>query len=102
LRQKHPQIVDCALWGIGNLAADCVEYRDRLLKFGVIENIVDFADEIKNKLQLDECLSALINLMMGKPRPIYELIKDGLICLCNILQGYDFKDEIMSDILSAI
>lgn len=76
LKSSNLGTVEQAIWAIGNIASDCVTYRDNIIRNEGIANLVAV---IKNNMQENNIIKhgawALSNLCRGNPLPKYENIK---------------------------
>ncbi|KAJ3445724.1 importin alpha [Anaeramoeba flamelloides] len=66
------------IWGLGNIAGDCLEFRDKILKeSSVIDKIINiFSLEICNLNIAKNAIWTLSNLIRSRPRPKLSLIKN--------------------------
>lgn len=75
LVENEKGIVDQAIWGIGNLAADNVKYRDQILKAGGMKALITVIESSQNKTIIRNGAWAITNLCRGIPVPDYKYIK---------------------------
>lgn len=75
LQENELGIVDQAIWGIGNLAADQVKFRDIILKKGGIEILAKIVENTTNKHIIRNGAWAVTNLCRGLPVPEHKYIK---------------------------
>lgn len=64
-------IVEQAIWAIGNIASDCVFYRDTIIRSGGLLNLVDVIQKTNDDSILKHGSWALSNLCRGNPLPKY-------------------------------
>jgi hypothetical protein len=77
-------VVDQAIWGIGNLAADKIIYRDEILQKGGIDALMKIINLTKSNDIIKSGVWAITNLCRGKPLPSEQMIKN--VCqLCGLL-----------------
>ena len=74
LKEKRVWAYEQALWGIGNIAGDCVKMRDLVLQKGGIAILIGVAEQTQNKVLVHSCAWALSNLCRHDPRPKYKII----------------------------
>ena len=75
LQENERGIVDQAIWGIGNLGADNVRYRDIILKKGGMEALIKIVETSTNKIVIRNGSWAITNLCRGNPVPEYKYVK---------------------------
>jgi len=107
LNTKHVTLVEQAIWGIGNIAGDCVSFRDNLLKVGALErlcehyNLIYQNEDPKSKAIAKQIIWSISNLCRSKPPPDHRLAKPAIPILCMALQIE--KDlSVMADIIWAL
>lgn len=73
------KIKEQIVWAVGNIAGDCVEFRNLIQNSKILQKILDFSLEMLEMKQLkiiENCVWALSNCVRGKPIPgkkIYDL-----------------------------
>lgn len=71
LQINQKGVVDQAIWAIGNIAADQTEYRDRALKCGALNSLINIVENSQNKQTFKNGVWAITNLCRGSPHPKY-------------------------------
>lgn len=61
----NPQIVDHAVWAVGNIASDCVENRDALLKLGVLPRVIQIYEASTSRTGMFLAAWVMCNLCRG-------------------------------------
>ena len=105
LVSPHIEVVEQAIWCLGNMAGDNTRIRDAVLYAGAIKPISDILMKVTQTPQQSTAFTrnaswTLANLCRGKPNPPFEIIKDALPALGKILLEFD-QEEIITDILWA-
>ncbi len=73
-----------------------------ILKTGALEQLIKIANSSKDKLMIRQISWTISNLCRGSPIPKYDLIKNGIICLCHIVKNDMLDRENLIDSLWAI
>jgi importin subunit alpha-1 len=102
LKSEHIEVVEQAIWCLGNMAGDNTRIRDAILYAGTIHPISHILTTTPNLSHSFKRNSSwtLANLCRGKPNPPFSLVKDALPALGKILLEHD-SEEIITDILWA-
>ena len=99
LNSPHLDIVEQAVWCLGNVCNEDITLRDLCIDAGVVQ--------VLSKMLMTPNLSrsslknfswALTNLCRNKPMAPFEKIKDGLPVLLNIFLQHD-DDDIIKDVI---
>jgi len=97
---KDMETADQAIWGLGNIAGDCVLLRNKVLETGVFEFLLENLNNFPDKMKRNSVWT-LSNFCRGKPHPPWEKISKLLEPLTQLLsQTRDY--EVMVDILWAV
>ena len=102
LKSDHIEVMEQAIWCLGNMAGDSTKIRDAILYAGVIEPIsyiLMHNGNLSHSFKRNASWT-LSNLCRGKPSPPFELVKEALPALGKILMEHD-SEEIITDILWA-
>jgi hypothetical protein len=92
LMDKDEEVIELAIWSIGNLAGDCIENRDMLL--GVTPELVALMSKIPTN-RWKNIMWTLSNLCRGKPLPERPMTNLVLSIIPQVLSSND--DELISD-----
>lgn len=102
LTSQHIEVVEQAIWCLGNMAGDNTRIRDAILYAGVIKpisTILMTRPNLSHSFKRNASWT-LANLCRGKPNPPFEMVKEALPALGKILLEHD-QEEIITDILWA-
>jgi importin subunit alpha-6/7 len=81
LGEEDRHIVDQAIWGVGNIAGDSIQYRDMLLKSGAMRESVKLYERLKYKDKrafIQQILWASSNMCRLKPTPDLHMIAPSI------------------------
>lgn len=96
-------IVEQAIWAIGNIASDCIFYRDTILRHGGLRNLVTVVRQLNDDALIKHCCWALSNLCRGTPLPKYDAVQEAIPILCKAIASGKLNDkDIISDCCWAI
>ena len=96
-------IVEQAIWALGNIASDCIFYRDTIIRHGGLRNLVAVVKNITDDSLIKHCCWALSNLCRGTPLPKYDAVQEAIPILCRAVANGHLNDkEIISDCCWAI
>ena len=91
-------MVDQAIWAIGNIAADQTIYRDKILKSGGMNALINIVENTPSKNNVKNGVWAMTNLCRGSPYPNYDLVKNATDILAKAIQsGIITSRDIISD-----
>ena len=100
----HPvqSIAVQAVWGLGNIAGDCVELRDMVIQAGVLALILERAVPAagQNIALLRNCAWALSNLCRGDPPPHIDVVYPAFATFLQMLHSPD--TEVLRDACTAL
>jgi hypothetical protein len=92
--------IDQAIWGLGNIAGDCPEFRDAVLETGVLTFILGNLKKFPSNIRRN-AVWAVSNMCRGKPSPQWSFVEPCLLPLAQLMR--EERDyEILVDILWAI
>lgn len=97
LDSRNETAVEHAVWAIGNLASDCTENRDLLLKAGALPRIVRVVETATNRTNMFTAAWSLSNLCRGNPSPRAELTKAATGVICKTITENDCDMELVAD-----
>lgn len=101
IKDHAPHISEQALWGLGNISADCIKFRDLILQKGGMELVLKAMEETDRSSFLKQGVWAVTNMMGSSPKPKYNLIKAAIPVLGNlVVSGVLGEDEIASSLWS--
>lgn len=95
LLSRNMHVAEKAIWAIGNIASDCIFYRDSITRSGGVANLVQLLSNIpKNSLRIEKhgCW-ALSNLCRGNPLPRYNNVESAIPVLCRYIQSEKIVDR---------
>lgn len=96
-------IVEQAIWAIGNIASDCIYYRDQILRAGGLHNLATVVKQLNDDTLIKHCCWALSNLCRGTPLPKYDAVHEAIPILCKAIAHGRLNDkDIISDCCWAI
>ena len=98
LGHKALEVVEQAIWALGNLAGDNVEIRDMIIASGAVDPIAEITVAAPPGTSFTRNSSwTLSNFCRGRPGPKFDLIKNAIIALAKVLKEND-RLEIIADI----
>eukprot|EP00494_Astrolonche_serrata_P030783 UN31051 len=101
LASEDGDIKEQAVWALGNIAGDCADLRDRVLRADALTYLLQiFKDHQQNLGLLRNATWTLSNFCRGKPHADFEILKPCLPLLVNLLNVED--DEILVDTCWAV
>lgn len=102
LRHSVQDIVVQAVWGLGNIAGDCVELRDAVLGAGVLDALLQWAVPAagQNITLMRNCAWALSNMCRGDPAPNIDVVYPLFSTFLQLLHSPD--TEVLRDACTAL
>jgi len=101
LSSPHSDVVEQAIWCLGNMAGENVRIRDVVINNGAVKPVSEILMRPNISVEFVRNASwTLANLCRGKPSPQFESIKEALPALAHVFLHYD-QEEIITDILWA-
>ncbi|MFO0118047.1 MAG: hypothetical protein ACK521_10705 [bacterium] len=100
----HPKIevVEQAIWALGNLAGDNTTFRDLLIARGAVDPIAHIVAAAPPGTSFCRNSSwALSNLCRGRPGPPFYKIRNAILALAKVLSEND-RIDIITDICWAL
>ena len=102
LNSTHIEVVEQAIWGLGNISGDSPNVRDLVINAGVIGPIANILDQAKPGSSFVRNASwTLSNLCRGRPAPNFEKVKRAVPSLAKVLIENDVED-ILIDVCWAV
>lgn len=95
LSSPKEDVRDQAVWALGNIAGDCPDCRDMVLKSGALDPLLHQITESKKISMLRNAAWALSNLCRGSPEPQFSLVQPALPTLRQLVYSTDI--EILTD-----
>jgi len=96
LRSPNPDVREQSLWCLGNIAGDCIEYRDAILRTpGALDNLLLNINHPQNKNMLRNATWALSNFARGKPAPSLDVLAPAIPVVAQLLTSTD--EEVITD-----
>jgi len=96
LATEEGDIKEQAVWALGNIAGDCADLRDRVLRANALSHLLQiFVNHSQNLGLLRNATWTLSNFCRGKPHADFEILRPCLSLLVHLLQVQD--EEILVD-----
>lgn len=96
LNSPHAEIVEQAIWAIGNLAGDNAHVRDMVMSAGVVQPICEKLDQAPAGSSFVRNASwTLSNFCRGRPGPSFSLIERAIPSLVKVLVENQSEDIIV-------
>lgn len=92
IAQNTKHVSEQAMWGLGNIAADSPQFRDLVIQKGFLQTIIKVLNETKSVAMLKQGVWTLSVLCRGTPRPKYQLIKEAIPVLANLVKSGMLED----------
>lgn len=102
LHSPHIEVVEQAIWGLGNIAGDSHKVRDLVISAGAIIPIADILDKAQPGSSFVRNASwTLSNLCRGRPSPDFYKVARAIPSLAKVLIEND-NEDILIDVCWAI
>jgi importin subunit alpha-6/7 len=95
LYENGGAILEQALWGLGNIAGDCANCRNMVIKKGGVECVIRIVKQADRQLIVELGAWVLTNLCGGNPKPHYEMIKSALPVLGDLIVRESVKQQVL-------
>lgn len=93
MNSEHTEIVDQAVWGIGNIAGDNVFTRDQVLSAGALDRIAVLLNNFPPETSLTRNATWTIsNLCRGKPRADFKILQQAIGPLLKVIKENENPD----------
>ena len=93
MKINDDQVREQAIWAIGNIASDCVQFRDRVLESGIMIPLCECIVRWKTTSMIRTGVWTLSNLCRGKPSLVFSMLSLALDALVGKL--YTEDEEIL-------
>lgn len=98
----HIEVVEQAIWALGNIAGDSPKIRDLVIAAGAVGPVSDILDNANAGTSLVRNASwTLSNLCRGRPAPLFDQVERAIPSLAKVLIENDL-DDILTDVCWAI
>lgn len=102
LSSPHIEVIEQAIWALGNIAGDNTRIRDMVIMAGAVTPIAEALDRTPaGSCFVRNASWTLSNFCRGRPGPEFNLIKRGIPSLAKVLIEND-QEEILTDICWAL
>lgn len=102
LASPHIEVIEQAIWGLGNIAGDNHKVRDMVINEGAIAPIASILDRAMPSTSFVRNASwTLSNLCRGRPAPQFAKVSRAIPSLAKVLVENDSED-ILVDVCWAI
>lgn len=93
LKSPHVEVIEQAIWGLGNIAGDSSKIRDLVIAEGAIEPIASILDRAQPGSSFVRNASwTLSNLCRGRPAPDFTRVARAIGSLAKVLIENDVED----------
>ena len=93
LNSPHIEVVEQAIWGLGNIAGDSYKVRDIVINAGAIKPIAEILDRAQPGSSFVRNASwTLSNLCRGRPAPVFSKVQRAIPSLAKVLIENDVED----------
>lgn len=102
LNSPHLEVVEQAIWGLGNIAGDSTKVRDIVISAGAVNPIANILDQAHPGSSFVRNASwTLSNFCRGRPAPQYHQVQRAIPSLAKVLIENDI-DDILIDVCWAM
>lgn len=90
-KESDTNLVEQVIWCLGNISGDCVDNRDFCIRSGAIQSLIQVSETYLNTKEkvIRQAAWTLSNLMRGKPKPDFELVKTAFPTLVSFMSSKD-------------
>jgi len=96
LNSPNTEVAEQAIWAIGNISGDSTLYRNMILNAGGLKPMINLLTTSGNKHTIKHGTWALSNLCRGRPAPRFELVKEAIVPLAQVMKEEE-DPEILTD-----
>jgi len=82
------------IWGLGNICGDSPEFRDHVLSYGIIDQLIEILVKRPRLALVRNATWTLSNCIRGKPRPPLDVLLPVLPALTDLVQNFDDGETI--------
>jgi importin subunit alpha-6/7 len=101
MTSSNEEVREQAVWALGNIGGDAAHCRDIILQNQGLPLLIKCLQTSSKHSMIKNASWAISNLCRGKPGPIYEMVKDAMPVLADVvIKQHD--PEILSDALWAL
>jgi len=101
LKVKDHEVVEQSVWGLGNIAGDSPQFRDKILNQSGVELLVNALKNAPNVSLKRNGAWALSNFCRGKPLPSYSLVCGAIPFFADLLKSEE-DEQTLNDIAWAL
>ncbi len=95
LRSPDENVREQAIWALGNIAGDSPANRDMVLAAGALPALIENLRCTTKTSMLRNGTWTLSNLARGKPAPKFEMVREAIPALAQLIRSAD--DEVLTD-----
>jgi len=96
LNSSHVEVIEQAIWGLGNIAGDSFKVRDLVINSGAINPVSDILDRaIPGSSFVRNASWTLSNLCRGRPPPDFLKVQRAIPSLAKVL----IENDVMTSLL---
>lgn len=95
LQSPNDDVREQVVWALGNIAGDSHVCRDQVLKEGALGPLIQQCQPTAKLSMLRNATWTLSNFCRGKPQPPFELVRDSLPVLTQLIKSQD--EEVLID-----
>ena len=101
MNSTSEEVKEQAVWALGNIGGDAAHCRDVILQNQGLPLLIKCLQNSQKHTMIKNASWAISNLCRGKPGPIYEMVKDAMPVLAEVVK-LQHDAEILSDSLWAL
>ncbi|KAJ6243067.1 importin alpha [Anaeramoeba flamelloides] len=91
LSSPNENVLDQSIWALGNIAGDCVAYRDEILDFGVFPKLLEIVQTVKQKSIIKNTIWTISNLVRRNPLPPLKITQEAFPIFTSLIQDSDYE-----------
>lgn len=101
MNSTNEEVREQAVWALGNIGGDASHCRDIILQNQGLPLLIKCLQATTKHTMIKNASWAISNLCRGKPGPLYEMVKDSMPVLAEVVKN-QHDGEILSDSLWAL